>query len=111
LFYITSLEKGSKAEKFLLWPLFITGSECVNKLQQNIVRGKCRELMGRSGYLNNLAGLEVLEKLWGENEEGRGEGEMARGMGTGTGMGIGVGVGAFRWTKFMEGSEREWIMV
>lgn len=93
LFYVTSLEQGSGIEKFLLWPLFISGSECVNELQQGIVRSKCREIMGRSGYLNNLAGLEVLEKLWegGEVEKDKFS-------------------GPFKWTRFMEGSEGEWIM-
>lgn len=50
VYYATSLETGSSAEKFLLWPLFVAGSECVNELQQNIVRNKCREIMSRSGY-------------------------------------------------------------
>jgi len=56
--------------------------------------------MGRSGYLNNLAGLEVLEKLWLEKEEN------GNGMETRDAFG-----GPFRWTRFMEGSEGEWIMV
>jgi hypothetical protein len=94
LFYVTSLDQGSGAEKFLLWPLFISGSECVNELQQSIVRTKCREIMGRSGYLNNLAGLEVLEKVW---QDGQSEKDAFS--------------GPFRWTKHMEGSEGEWIMV
>jgi hypothetical protein len=97
LFYVTSLDQGSGCEKFLLWPLFISGSECVNELQQGIVRTKCREIMGRSGYLNNLAGLEVLEKLWQDREEGHSEKDAFS--------------GPFRWTRFMEGSEGEWIMV
>jgi hypothetical protein len=97
LFYVTSLEQGSGAEKFLLWPLFISGSECVNDLQQSIVRTKCREIMGRSGYLNNLAGLEVLEKLWQEKEDGGVEKRDAFG-------------GPFRWARFMEGVDGEWIM-
>lgn len=94
LFYVTSLEQGSGAEKFLLWPLFISGSECVNDLQQSIVRTKCREIMGRSGYLNNLAGLEVLEKLWQV-------GQMEKDAFS----------GPFRWTRHMEGNDGEWIMV
>jgi hypothetical protein len=97
LFYVTSLEQGSRAEKFLLWPLFICGSECVNDLQQSIVRTKCREIMGRSGYLNNLAGLEVLEKLWQEKGDGGAEKRDAFGC-------------PFRWSRFMEGVEGEWIM-
>jgi hypothetical protein len=99
LFYVTSLEQGSGCEKFLLWPLFISGSECVNELQQSIVRNKCREIMGRSGYLNNLAGLEVLEKLWAEKEDGAAVDSRA------------MYSGPFRWTRHMEGVEGEWIMV
>ena len=64
VYYATSLETGSSGEKFLLWPLFVAGSECVNELQQNLIRNKCRDIMNRSGYMNNLAALEVLEKLW-----------------------------------------------
>lgn len=95
LFYVTSLEQGSGCEKFLLWPLFISGSECINELQQSIVRNKCREIMGRSGYLNNLAGLEVLEKLWAEKEAERAPPQLG---------------GPFRWTRHMEGVEGEWMM-
>ncbi|PQE05277.1 Fungal transcriptional regulatory protein [Rutstroemia sp. NJR-2017a BVV2] len=102
LFYVTSLEAGSGAEKFLLWPLFISGSECVNELQQSIVRTKCREIMGRSGYLNNLAGLEVLEKLWAEKDGAEDVGSAAFRYPSAC---------PFRWTRYMEGVEGEWIMV
>lgn len=64
VYYATSLEAGSSAEKFLLWPLFVVGSECVNGFQQNTIRSKCREITARSGYMNNLAALEVLERIW-----------------------------------------------
>lgn len=64
VYYATSLETGSSAEKFLLWPLFVAGSDCVNELQQNIIGKKCRDMMARSGYMNNLSALEILEKLW-----------------------------------------------
>lgn len=49
VYYAKSLEAGGAADKFLLWPLFVAGSECVNGLQQNIVRAKRREIMARSG--------------------------------------------------------------
>ncbi|KAK3326550.1 fungal-specific transcription factor domain-containing protein [Apodospora peruviana] len=97
VYYATSLEAGSAAEKFLLWPLFVAGSECVNELQQNIVRSKCRDIMARSGYMNNLAALDVLERLWaGDWKE-----EASQGSG-----------GPFNWTKCIGGPgvEVEWIM-
>ncbi|KAH8908586.1 hypothetical protein BR93DRAFT_864220, partial [Coniochaeta sp. PMI_546] len=100
VYYATSLEAGSNAEKFLLWPLFVAGSECVNELQQNIVRSKCREIMARSGYMNNVAALDVLERLWAGDwkDESRNMGMMRR--------------GPFNWTKCIGGPgvEVEWIM-
>lgn len=90
--------EGSKMEKFLLWPLFVAGSECVSDLHKDIIRARCRNLSGRSGYGNNFAGLDVLEKIWKENER---EGDAAKPSGS----------GPFRWTPFMDGMEGEYIMV
>jgi Fungal specific transcription factor domain len=100
VYYATSLEAGSSAEKFLLWPLFVAGSECVNALQQNIVRSRCREIMARSGYMNNLAALDVLERLWAG--DWKDDTSKLRGMQS----------GPFNWTKCIGGScmEVEWIM-
>ncbi|KXX78457.1 Heme-responsive zinc finger transcription factor HAP1 [Madurella mycetomatis] len=106
VYYATSLEAGSAAEKFLLWPLFVAGSECVNELQQNIVRSKCREIMARSGYMNNLAALDVLERLWaGDHLRNGGQ------QGGGSGNRLARG-GPFNWAKCIGGPgvEVEWIM-
>lgn len=103
VYYATSLECGSNAEKFLLWPLFVAGSECVNELQQSIVRSKCREIMARSGYMNNLAALEILERLWAGDSKEDGAGSKMTGM---------MRRGPFNWTKYIGGLgvEVEWIM-
>jgi hypothetical protein len=106
VYYATSLESGSGAEKFLLWPLFVAGSECVNELQQNIVRSKCRDIMSRSGYMNNLAALDVLEHLWaGEWKEPEPRSPGAAKLGI-------MRRGPFNWTKCIGGLgvEVEWIM-
>ncbi|TDZ13026.1 hypothetical protein C8035_v000046 [Colletotrichum spinosum] len=106
VYYATSLEAGSQAEKFLLWPLFVAGSECVNELQQNIVRSKCRDIMARSGYMNNLAALDVLERLWGgewrDNEPRSPAAVKLEAMRR----------GPFNWTRCIGGPgvEVEWIM-
>lgn len=100
IYYATSLEAGSNADKFLLWPLFVAGSECVNELQQNIVRTKCRDIMSRSGYMNNLAAMDVLERLWRTNDVAT------------PGSKLGIKTGPFNWTKCIGGPgvEVEWIM-
>ncbi|KAL2119220.1 hypothetical protein VTJ04DRAFT_6180 [Mycothermus thermophilus] len=107
VYYATSLEAGSAAEKFLLWPLFVAGSECVNELQQNIVRSKCREIMARSGYMNNLAALQVLERVWASGvQQGQQQGQQHM---DGRGKG-----GPFNWARSGGlggmGVEVEWIM-
>ncbi|KAI0198998.1 fungal-specific transcription factor domain-containing protein [Astrocystis sublimbata] len=100
IYYATSLEAGSGAEKFLLWPLFVAGSECVNELQQNIIRNKCRDIMSRSGYMNNMAAMDVLERLWQTNDVAS------------TSNKLGARTGPFNWTKCIGGPgiEVEWIM-
>lgn len=114
VYYATSLESGSAAEKFLLWPLFVAGSECVNELQQNIVRSKCREIMARSGYMNNLAALDVLERLWageGWREDVMRNPHHHQHHGHGRMVGNGKG-GPFNWARCIGGPgvEVEWIM-
>ncbi|ORY71142.1 fungal-specific transcription factor domain-containing protein [Pseudomassariella vexata] len=104
VYYATSLEAGSSAEKFLLWPLFVAGSECVNELQQNIVRNKCHEIMSRSGYMNNLSAIEVLERLWA--------GEYRDSFEMSPGSKLSLRRGPFNWTKCIGGPgiDVEWIM-
>ncbi|OAA36263.1 Zn(2)-C6 fungal-type DNA-binding domain protein [Metarhizium rileyi] len=109
VYYATSLDAGSTAEKFLLWPLFVAGSECVNELQQNIVRTKCRDIMSRSGYMNNLSALDILEKLWaGEFNAVTPD---LRGYRSGPAKMAGCR-GPFNWAKCFggPGAEAEWIM-
>jgi hypothetical protein len=110
VYYATSLEAGSSAEKFLLWPLFVAGSECVNELQQNIVRSKCRDIMARSGYMNNLAALDVLERLWAGDWKDSHHHHRADSSGKLAGM-I-TRRGPFNWTRCIGGPgvEVEWIM-
>ncbi|KAK6071685.1 hypothetical protein SCUP234_09606 [Seiridium cupressi] len=103
VYYATSLESGGSAEKFLLWPLFVAGSECVNELQQNIVRNKCRDIMSRSGYMNNLSAIEVLERLW--------VGDLRDNASSPSKLGLQTR-GPFNWTKCIGGPgvDVEWIM-
>lgn len=78
--------------KFLLWPLFVAGSEAVGELERGVVRTRCWGIARRGGYGNNLAGLEVLERIWGEESAGHQN-------------------GAFGWEKWMRDVDGEFIMV
>ncbi|PIG80665.1 hypothetical protein AARAC_007790 [Aspergillus arachidicola] len=55
-----------KSDVYLLWPLFITGAECVLEKHRTFIRERCKDLSKDSGFLNNLSCLELLEKIWAE---------------------------------------------
>ncbi|KAL4895185.1 fungal-specific transcription factor domain-containing protein [Aspergillus ambiguus] len=61
-----------KSDVYLLWPLFIAGSESVLETHRAAIRQRCRDISRDSGFLNNLSCLEVLEKIWlDDSRDGR----------------------------------------
>ncbi|GKZ29827.1 hypothetical protein AbraIFM66950_006688 [Aspergillus brasiliensis] len=56
-----------QSDAYLLWPLFITGSECVRADHRAIIRQRCKDLSRDSGFFNNLSCLQLLEKIWAEH--------------------------------------------
>ncbi|KKK15539.1 hypothetical protein ARAM_004677 [Aspergillus rambellii] len=56
-----------KSDVYLLWPLFITGSECVLEEHCLIIQERCKDISTDSGFINNLSCLELLQKIWAEN--------------------------------------------
>jgi hypothetical protein len=56
-----------KSDVYLLWPLFITGSECVFEEHRIIIEERCKDISKDSGFYNNLSCLELLQKIWAEN--------------------------------------------
>jgi hypothetical protein len=104
LYHISQIGVSSCVNKFLLWPLFITGTECVGEQHRAIVRQRCVEIQRESGFFNNLSGLEVLERVWREGDEMREE------DGHGEGHGI-LGAQAFRWRSAMDRVDGEYIMI
>jgi hypothetical protein len=70
LYHICQIGITSCVNKFLLWPLFIVGTECIDSGHRAVVRQRCVEIQRESGFFNNLSGLEVLERVWREDDEG-----------------------------------------
>jgi len=64
--------KQVKSDVFLLWPLFVTGSECVTDLDRAVIRDRCLDIQKDSGFLNNKSCLDLLEKVWARNNPGAG---------------------------------------
>lgn len=53
-----------QSDVYLLWPLFIVGSECVAECHRTAIRNRCCDISNDSGFSNNLSCLELLEKIW-----------------------------------------------
>ncbi|EON64733.1 hypothetical protein W97_03966 [Coniosporium apollinis CBS 100218] len=102
LYHITQIGVTSCVNKFLLWPLFITGTECVDEGHRSIVRQRCVEIQRESGFFNNLSGLEVLERTWREDDVG---GPALYDYGTRRNR------QAFRWRKAMDRTDGEYIVI
>jgi len=99
--HIAQIGVNSCVTKFLLWPVFIIGSECVLEADQDLIRSKCVEIQRESGFYNNLSGLEVLEKVWRE-------GEVEWYFGNNNGGCVGQ---ALKWRKAMNRIDGEYIIV
>ncbi|MCJ1351796.1 MAG: hypothetical protein MMC33_001780 [Icmadophila ericetorum] len=66
LFFITNV----KSDVYLLWPLFITGTECFHEEHRNLIRRRCLDIQKDSGFFNNISCLELLEKIWRDQDLG-----------------------------------------
>ena len=58
-----------QSDVYLLWPLFIVGSECVQDNHRLAIRNRCKDISKDSGFVNNLSCLELLEKIWAEHSD------------------------------------------
>ncbi|KAL2044179.1 hypothetical protein N7G274_002884 [Stereocaulon virgatum] len=108
LFHISSV----KSDVFLLWPLFITGTECVSEQSRYLIRERCLDLQKDSGFFNNISGLELLEKIWRDDDTND---EPMPGLATGLTLPSNefstVGGHGFKWRKAMERVDGEYIVV
>ena len=98
-----------KSDVFLLWPLFITGTECVSEQGRFLIRERCLDIQKDSGFFNNLSGLELLEKVWRDDYDGGEDG--VSGMQPMTGLGPVEYSQGFKWRKAMEKVDGEYIVV
>ena len=108
LFHISRV----KSDVFLLWPLFITGTECVSEQNRYLIRERCLDLQKDSGFFNNISGLELLEKIWRDDDTND---EQLPGLATGLAFPSNefstVGGNGFKWRKAMDRVDGEYIVV
>jgi len=103
LFHIAQVGITSCVNKFLLWPLFILGTECVEAGQRAMIRQRCIEIQRESGFFNNVSGLEVLERVWREDDEWAHAG--------GGNLAARPNGHPFRWRKAMDRVDGEYIVL
>ncbi|KAL8935720.1 MAG: hypothetical protein Q9216_005290 [Gyalolechia sp. 2 TL-2023] len=106
LFHISNV----RSDVFLLWPLFITGTECVSEEGRHLIRERCLSIQKDSGFFNNISGLELLERVWRDDATIDGLG-IGLGSGMGGGERAGIGSQGFKWRKAMERVDGEYIVV
>lgn len=117
LYHISQIGITSCMNKFLLWPLFIVGTECVELEHRAMVRQRCIEIQRESGFFNNLSGLEVLEKVWQDHDSDSSrestpsdDGDFMFRYAVGDGP-FGPQQQAFRWRRAMHRVDGEYIVI
>jgi len=99
-----------KSDVFLLWPLFITGTECVSAGDRHMIRERCLDIQKDSGFFNNISGLELLEKVW--RDDTKDTSEQKHGIMTGMNLNErNCAAQGFKWRKAMERIDGEYIVV
>ncbi|CAF9927815.1 MAG: hypothetical protein GOMPHAMPRED_004502 [Gomphillus americanus] len=58
-----------KSDVYLLWPLFITGTECMLAEHRDLIRRRCLSIQGDSGFFNNMSTLRILEQVWNDSDQ------------------------------------------
>jgi hypothetical protein len=99
----------------LLWPLFITGTECVVDAHRNMIRERCVEMQRECGFFNKVSGLDVLEKIWSEDIIEEDRGHLGNGMFAGAkkmgNISPSVGGRGLRWRKVTGHEDAEYLMI
>jgi hypothetical protein len=114
LAHLSALRVTSCVNKFLLWPLFIIGTECVDEEHRDIIRTRCRDLSEESGFYNNMSSLYVLERVWmevGSNVRGQEAEEVIARRRDSEASRPGRYGQAFRWRKAMDRVDGEYIVI
>ena len=103
-----------KSDVFLLWPLFVTGTESVLPEHRELVRKRCLAIQEDSGFFNNMSTLTLLERIWEDADREMGCDGLVSGLGAVCGVeaarGSG-GTGPFKWRKAMGEVDGEYIVI
>ncbi|RPB19609.1 hypothetical protein L211DRAFT_793859 [Terfezia boudieri ATCC MYA-4762] len=62
--HLNCIPTTSGLSKSLMWPLFITGTECVVGEHRMFIRERCFDMQRDCGFFNKVSGLDILETIW-----------------------------------------------
>ncbi|KAF2400233.1 hypothetical protein EJ06DRAFT_422051 [Trichodelitschia bisporula] len=110
--HIAAIPVASCVNKFLLWPVLVVGTECVHGAHRDIIRSRCLEIARECSFFNSLTVLEVLERVWAEDDAGEAwEFVKVSDSCASVPMLSSLGGQAFRWRRAMCRAEGEYIVV
>lgn len=93
----------AQSDVYLLWPLFIVGSECVQEDHRATIRDRCKDISKDSGFVNNMSCLELLEKIWEQHTDEFSYPQYPPGLGFPLDVGgAPASTQAFRWSRVMQ---------
>lgn len=106
--HLNCIPTTSGLSKSLMWPLFITGTECVVDEHRMLIRERCFEMQRDCGFFNKVSGLNVLETIWnqeiGEDSAYRVPGYAVPGCETIGGRGL-------KWRRVTRQEDGEYLMI
>ncbi|KAJ5408766.1 Protein of unknown function DUF3468 [Penicillium cosmopolitanum] len=93
-----------QSDVYLLWPLFIVGSECIQEDHRDAIRRRCKDISKDSGFVNNISCLELLERIWADHSEESSFPVYPSGLGPPPMLNAGgpPSSQAFRWSRVMQ---------
>jgi hypothetical protein len=94
-----------QSDVYLLWPLFIVGSECIQEDHRDAIRRRCNDISKDSGFVNNISCLELLERIWADRSEESSFPVYPSGLGPPPMLNAGGAPPtsqAFRWSRVMQ---------
>ena len=68
--HLNCIPTTSGLSKSLMWPLFVTGTECVVDEHRMFIRERCFDMQRDCGFFNKVSGLDILETIWDQEIDG-----------------------------------------
>ena len=106
--HLNCIPTTSGLSKSLMWPLFITGTECVVDEHRMLIRERCFDMQRDCGFFNKVSGLDVLETIWNQEID---EGSSYRPSGYAEPRCETIGGRGLKWRRVTQQEGGEYLMI